>query len=271
MDQAEYAALLADLTAEQEELDALVANLDERAWSTLTPAEGWTITDQLAHLAATEEWARLSLDDPDAFRAELAEYAADPERRAAGYADGRIGRTQPPGTTVLEWWRTNRKATVAALRARPHDARVPWFGPDMSVASFATARVMETWAHGQDVADALGVVRAPTARLRHVAEIGVRARPFAYVSRGLDVPDRAVRVELRAPDGARWTWGPPDAADRISGDALDWCLVATQRRHPSETGLVVTGDAAREWVGIAQAFAGPPTDHRPPRDAVTPP
>jgi uncharacterized protein (TIGR03084 family) len=135
----------------------------------------------------------------------------------------------------------------------------------MSVASFATARVMETWAHGQDVADALGVVRAPTMRLRHVAEIGVRARPFAYVSRGRDVPDRGVRVELDAPDGTTWAWGPDDAADRITGDALDWCLVATQRRNPVDTTLVVTGDVATEWIGIVQAFAGPPTDQRPPR------
>lgn len=270
MDQAEYTTLLDDLTAEEEELDALVRSLDDPAWSTPTPAEGWTIADQIAHLAASEEWARLSLEDPDAFRAQLARYTDDEARRAAGYSSGLIGRTQPPGTTVLEWWRANREATAAALRTRPPDARVPWFGPDMSVASFATARVMETWAHGQDVADALGIVRTPTHRLRHVAEIGVRARPFAYVSRGLEVPERAVRVELRAPDGSTWTWGPPDAADRITGDALDWCLVVTQRRHPSETGLVVAGDAAREWVEIAQAFAGPPTEHRAPGSAATP-
>jgi uncharacterized protein (TIGR03084 family) len=134
----------------------------------------------------------------------------------------------------------------------------------MSAVSFATARVMETWAHGQDVADALGVTRASTPRLRHIAEIGVRARPYAYVARGLDVPETPVRVELAAPDGPQWAWGPEEAPDRIVGDALDWCLVATQRRNPADTGLVVTGDAATEWVWFAQAFAGPPTEHRPP-------
>ena len=265
MDQAAYDALLRDLTAEQEELDAVVAGLDDGGWATPTPADGWDVDDQIAHLAATEQWARRSLEDPDGFRGELAEYAADPERRAAGIRDGRIGRDRPGGVTTLDWWRENRRATGAALRERAPAERTPWFGPDMSLASFATARVMETWAHGQDVVDALASPRPPTARLRHVAEIGVRARPFAYASRGLELPDREVRVELVAPDGERWAWGPDDATDVITGDALDWCLVATQRRNPLDTTLAVTGDAAVEWIGIVQAFAGPPTEHRAPR------
>ena len=264
MDQAAYDALLQDLTDEQEELDDVIADLEDDAWATPTPATGWDVHDQIAHLAATEEWARRSLEDPDGFRAELAEYAADPARRAAGIRDGRIGRTKPDGVTTLDWWRENRRATGDALRERAPSDRTPWFGPDMSVASFATARVMETWAHGQDVVDALGRSRAPTARLRHVAEIGVRARPFAYGARGLDLPDREVRVELVAPDGARWAWGPEDATDTIRGDALDWCLVATQRRNPADTTLAVAGDAAEQWIGIVQAFAGPPTEHRSP-------
>jgi uncharacterized protein (TIGR03084 family) len=265
MDQSDYDALLRDLAEEEDELDALVTELDDHGWATPTPAEGWTVRDQLAHLAATEEWARTSLEDPDRFRADLAVYAGDPDARAAGLRDGRLGRVQPADLSTLEWWRPIRRATGDALQAHAPSDRVPWFGPDMSVASFATARVMETWAHGQDVADALGTAREPTSRLRHVAEIGVRARPYAYRARGLDVPDTQVRVELVAPDGSRWAWGPEDADDRITGDALDWCLVATQRRNPVDTALVVTGDAASEWIGIAQAFAGPPTEHRPPR------
>ena len=187
---------------------------------------------------------------------------ADPERRARQRETGLLGCVPPP-TGVLEWWREERAATLAALHDHEPSDRVPWFGPDMSAVSFTTARLMETWAHGQDVVDALGVERAPTARLRHVAEIGVRTRGFAYASRGMAVPDVAVRVTLAAPAGAVWEWGPEDAAEVIRGDALDWCLVVTQRRNPADTDLVVEGDAAREWIGIAQAFAGPPTDHRP--------
>jgi uncharacterized protein (TIGR03084 family) len=166
---------------------------------------------------------------------------------------------------VLAWWRDERDAVIGALRAHEPGDRVPWFGPDMSVTSLTTARLMETWAHAQDVADTLGVDRAPVSRLQHVADIGVRTRPFVYASRGLTMPEAGVRIELSGPDGARWTWGPDDARERITGDALDWCLVVTQRRNPADTALSVEGDAAREWVGIAQAFAGAPTEHRPRR------
>jgi uncharacterized protein (TIGR03084 family) len=134
----------------------------------------------------------------------------------------------------------------------------------MSARSFATARLMETWAHGQDVCDAVGVQRPPTARLRHVAHIGLAARPFAYAIRKMEVPPVAIRVELAAPDGDTWTWGPEDGGDRVTGDALDFCLVVTQRRHPADTALVVDGPAAEEWIAIAQAFAGPPGPGRRP-------
>jgi uncharacterized protein (TIGR03084 family) len=128
----------------------------------------------------------------------------------------------------------------------------------MGARSFITARLMETWAHGQDVADALGVEREPSPRLRHVAHIGVRARPFSYANRKLPMPDREIHVALAAPDGDTWTWGDPSAADTVRGPALDFCLAVTQRRHVSDTALEVTGDAAQEWMSIAQAFAGPP-------------
>ena len=134
----------------------------------------------------------------------------------------------------------------------------------MSPASFVTARLMETWAHGQDVADALGQVRTGTARLRSVAEIGYRARPFSYAVHGLPLPDRPVRVELAGPGGEEWTWGPPDADDVVRGSALDFCLLVTQRRHRDELALTVSGAAAQEWTRIAQAFAGPPGGGREP-------
>jgi uncharacterized protein (TIGR03084 family) len=264
MDRLEYDALLADLEAEERDLDGLVAPLGESEWDAPTPAEGWTVRDQIAHLAATESWALCSLTDSDLFRARFAELVADPDRRARQMETGLLGFL-PPASGVLEWWREQRAATKAALGDRQPSDRVPWFGPDMSAVSFTTARLMETWAHGQDVADALDVQRGPTARLRHVAEIGVRTRGFVYASRGMTVPDATVRVELTAPDGGIWTWGSDVADDRVRGSALDWCLVVTQRRNPSDTALVVEGDAAREWVGMAQAFAGPPTNHRPRR------
>jgi uncharacterized protein (TIGR03084 family) len=269
MDRDAFDRLIDDLVAEEAELDGLVAALDDAGWSTATPAEGWDVRDQVAHLAASEDWARRSLTDPDRFRADLAAFGDDPARRAAEVRSGLLGCRVPEGG-VLAWWREVRVAAVDALRAHDPGDRVPWFGPDMSVTSFTTARLMETWAHGQDVADALGVERTPTGRLRHVAEIGVRTRPFVYASRARSMPDVGVRIELTGPAGEQWVWGPEDARDRVTGDALDWCLVVTQRRNPADTALVVEGDAAREWVGIAQAFAGQPTDHRPPTSASSP-
>ena len=152
-------------------------------------------------------------------------------------------------------------AVLAGLEPR---ARLPWYGPDMGVASFTTARLMETWAHGQDVADALGERREPTDRLRHVAQIGVRALPWSFTVHGRPVPDVPVRVELELPGGGGWTAGPEDAADLVRGSALDFCLVVTQRRHPADVDLTVRGPVAGEWMGLAQAFAGPPgTGRRP--------
>jgi uncharacterized protein (TIGR03084 family) len=254
-------ALLDDLAAESGDLDARVAPLADDAWLTPTPAAGWDIRDTVNHLRFFDRDALLAVTDPVGFGELLASLSAD----AGDYVERRTleGRATPPAE-VLADWRSGREALADALRAIDPAVRVPWFGPPMSPASFVTARLMETWAHGQDVVDALGQRRPGTPRLRSVAEIGVRARPFSYAVRGLPMPDRAVRVELTGPDGEPWTWGPEDATDVVRGPALDFCLLVTQRRHRSDLALDVTGTAAEEWMGIAQAFAGPPGGGREP-------
>ena len=250
-----------DLEAEHEALDVLVRDLPDEAWDRLTPAEGWTVRDQISHLWFFDGTARLAVVDVDAFQASAKALLA----RVDAGDDPSIapGREVAPAQ-LLASWRDGRAALLAALRATDPKARIPWYGPTMGARSFATARLMETWAHGQDVADALDATREPTMRLRHVAHIGVLARPFAYATRGMPAPEREVRVELAAPDGSTWTWGPEGATDVVQGDALDFCLVVTQRRHPADTALLVEGPAAEEWMGIAQAFAGPPGPGRQP-------
>ena len=243
-------ALADDLAAESAELRGLVAGLDEAGWRRDTPAEGWTIADQVSHLASFDDAAVQSAVEPDAFRAELERAGVvDPDAIAARHRD-------LSGVELLAWFDRSRERLVETFRGLDPGLRVPWFGPAMGAASALTARIMETWAHGQDVADALRVVRVPSARLRHVAHIGVGARAFSYALHGRAVPDVPVRVELDAPDGSVWTWGPADAADRISGPALDFALLITQRRHRDDLALAVAGPAAREWVEIGQAFAG---------------
>jgi uncharacterized protein (TIGR03084 family) len=249
-----------ELIAETAWLDDLLSRLDDAGWDAPTPAEGWSVRDQVSHLAFFDDAAVMAMTDPEGFTA-MAEAAmssgADPME-----AHLREGRAMA-GDALLAWWRTARSSMVGEAAVLRPGARVVWFGPPMGALSFVSARLMETWAHGQDVADALGALRRPTARLRHVAHLGVRARPFSYLVRGRDVPDTPIRVELVAPDGERWVWGD-DAVDSIRGSALDFCLVVTQRRNVADTGLEVEGASAADWMAIAQAFAGPPGPGRAP-------
>lgn len=256
---ATVAAVLDDLRAESAELDALVGGLREEGWALDTPAPGWTIAHQIAHLAWTDRAALLAATDPEAFAA----HAADALKTPGTFVDdgAREGAALPPAE-LLARWRTGREELGEALRAAPAGARFPWYGPPMSAASVATARLMETWAHTQDVADALGARRVPTDRLRHVARIGVRARDYAYAVRGLSAPDEEFRVELTAPSGAVWTYGPEGAAQRVTGPALDFCLLATRRAHRADLALRAEGPDADRWLDIAQAFAGPPGQGR---------
>ncbi len=250
-----------DLAAEQDDLDALVAALEPPQWDTVTPAPGWAIRDQVHHLGWFDRNGALAIRRPDAFVEKMNEMIGDFagfESQLAAEAKGMKAEE------LLDWWRGARAEVLDALRTADPSLRVPWYGPPMSLTSFATARLMETWAHGQDVADALGATRAATVRLRHIAHIGVRTRGFSYAARGITAPDGDVRVELDAPDGGRWEWGDAGVRDRIAGTALDFCLVVTQRRHVADTALAVDGPAATEWMAIAQAFAGAPGAGRAP-------
>jgi uncharacterized protein (TIGR03084 family) len=254
---ADLGAITADALAEHDDLRAILVGIPEGDWERPTPAAGWSIRDQLSHLAFFDGAARQSIAEPDAFRAALVEAAKDID----GYVAGALGYGRGiSGAELLDRFTGERRGLVAAALAAPEGVRVPWYGPDMAVASSITARIMETWAHGQDVADALGVKRPPTDRIRHVCDIGIRARPFSYRNRKLEPPATPLRVELTAPDGSLWEWGPPDAADRVTGTALDFALVVTQRRLAADSDLVVDGDDARTWIAFAQAFAGNPTD-----------
>jgi uncharacterized protein (TIGR03084 family) len=257
---ADLDTILDDLEAEEQDLARVLGTLADDEWDTPTPAKGWRVRHQISHLADGEELARLSLSDPDAFEARLAEMLADPGAVARA-ADKRA--TAPPAALARRWDGA-RRATLSALRARSSGDRTMWVTGPMSSASFATARLMETWAHGQDIADAIGLQRIATARLRHIAHLGVATRGFSFTNRGLEAPDAEVRVELEAPGGTTWSWGPAAATERVTGPAIDFCRVVTQRRNVADTTLVATGETGRRWLEIAQCFAGPPTDARPP-------
>jgi uncharacterized protein (TIGR03084 family) len=260
--------LLADLEDEFADLRQLVAPLraDAPEWDRATPAEGWSVRDQISHLAFFDDAGRTAMVEPEVF-AKAAELAmaqtGDPMQEHLGK-----GRAMD-GHQLLAWWDQAHRGMVEAFAGADPAARVPWYGPPMGVLSFISARLMETWAHGQDVADALGRSRQPSTRLRHVAHLGVRARPFSYLVRGREAPPGRIDVLLVAPAGEPWQWqiGPSEddePASVVRGPALDFCLVVTQRRNLADTALEVEGDSAREWMSVAQAFAGPPGPGRPP-------
>ncbi|MGH3662042.1 MAG: TIGR03084 family metal-binding protein [Micromonosporaceae bacterium] len=255
------AVVFDDLEAEADELDRLVADLPDAGWATPTPAPGWSIAHQIAHLAWTDDRARLAAVDPDGFANEVQQAA----HKINTYVDeGAEEGARLAPEALLKRWRSARAEVLDALRAVPPKTKLPWYGPPMGAASMASARLMETWAHGLDVADALGASREPTARLRHIAHLAARARDFSYWMRSEEPPSEPFRIELTGPGGEEWEYGPAEAAQRVRGPALDFCLLVTRRRHRADLGLRAEGGDAEHWLDIAQVFAGPPGAGRQP-------
>jgi uncharacterized protein (TIGR03084 family) len=253
--------VLADLCAEQATLDDIVAGLDAEQWLLPTPSPGWTIADQIGHLTYFDGTAALAVVDPPAFQdamTSLLSSGGAGDQSADDIVLGPYRAMQPDA--LLAAWRSNRRALATAGATLENDTRVAWYGPSMGAKSFLTARMMEVWAHGQDIVDTVGASRPPTDRLRHIGQLGFITRGWTYVNRGLEVPSTPIRAELTLPSGEVLSFGPDDAAESIVGSAVDFCLVTTQRRHVDDTALVVTGASARDWMDKAQLFAGPPSD-----------
>jgi uncharacterized protein (TIGR03084 family) len=213
------------------------------------------VADQIGHLTYYDGAAATAIEDPPAFKESAAELFADPSRIDSLTLHRRLSTPD-----LLDTWRATRRRLARAAATLDDDRRVEWYGPSMGAKSFLTARLMECWAHGQDVADAVGARRQGTDRLRHIAQLGFITRGWSYANRGLERPAGDVRLELTGPSGDLWSFGPDGVADVVRGPAEDFCLVVTQRRHADDTALEVAGPLARDWLAKAQAFAGPPTD-----------
>jgi uncharacterized protein (TIGR03084 family) len=245
-----------DLAGEGQLIEDLVSGLDEDQWHRVTPFYGWTVKDEIAHIAFFDRMARLSAADANAFNDLLMAFAKDLTNFFQNtMAEGRA-KSIPD---LLAWWKTERRSMLAALEPLDPKVRLPWQLP-MSARSLATARLMETWAHGQDIFDALRLEREPARRLRHIAHLGVATFGWSFTCHGRQVPPEPVRVELLGPAGEIWSWGPETVTAKIAGHAQDFCLVVTQRRHYQDTQLKVKGEVARQWMELAQAFAGPPAE-----------
>ena len=245
------------LRAEGEALHSLLATLDDADWDRATPFKGWTVNDVVRHLHFGDWMAVASLTDPDGFR-EFAEARRLARERGGGAAPS--GPERGTGPALLgQWWDLFARMCSLLAAADPK-RRLAWVGPDMGVRSFATARQMETWAHGQDIYDLLRCPRGHTDRLANICVLGCRTFGWTFRNRGLEPPGPMPHVRLVLPSGALWEDGDPQGSDRIEGTALDFCRVVTQGRNIADVGLTVTGGTARAWMGIAQCFAGPPED-----------
>ncbi|MEO3977625.1 TIGR03084 family metal-binding protein [Streptomyces sp. CAU 1734] len=259
--------ILKDLSTDIDEVARLVAGLDDDAWHTPTPAPGWSVADQISHLTFIFTLARTAAADPDTFKAITASAAGD--FNGAVNSALALYNTLPPAE-LLARFRSEGEASVAALGAVPADSTVPWLVNPLPPAVLAAAGIMELFAHGQDIADALRLRREPTDRLRHLAFFAFLTRDFGYQSHGLTPPAEPFRFELTSPSGETWNIGPDTAGQKISGPAHDFALLVTRRRHRADLALTATGDEADRWLDIAQAYRGPAGQGRTPGQFTEP-
>ena len=253
-----------DLRAEADDLHALLSQLTEAQWWAPTPFKGWTPFDVVAHLHASDRVALLSIEDSAAFVAMAQGRAADGKRSPFAVKLPRDSVETKDGATLLQQWSQLLQRLCDRLDVADPSARLKWFGPDMGVRMFATARQMETWAHAQDVYDLLQRKRVYTDRIKSICVIGVRTFGWTFANRKQQPPGAPPYVRLEAPSGEVWEWNDVDADNSVQGTASDFCHVVTQNRNVADAQLVVTGEVAKQWMAIAQCFAGPPVDPPPP-------
>lgn len=239
--------ILSDLVAEQQFLDQSLQRIPIKLWDKVTPAKPWTVRDTIAHLADFAELAADALTGGD--RVKEYQNATDLDAlRQRAIEKGRSMRPQD----VIEWWRAGRAKVVEPLSHMSADDRVEWIAGDMSAKTFATFRLMETWAHGLDIYQALDIEVEDTPRIRHVCWLGWKTLPYAFKNAGLDYSP--IRVEVIGPGYAKWVYGPEDAEDVIKGPASDWARIVVRRMSPDKARLKVTGEAAAKALEVAQAF-----------------
>jgi uncharacterized protein (TIGR03084 family) len=256
----------ADLADEGEALDRLVAGVDAADWARPTPAPGWTIGHQIAHLAFIAHLATVAASDAEAFAVMAAAAKADFQ----GSVDAALREYLAEGQDgVMARWRSDRTAGVKALTAVPAGEMVPWLVNPLPPSIIAAAGIMELFGHGQDVADALGVKRERTDRIKYMAEFGMHTRSFGYLARGLKPSEEPFRFELTSPSGEHWAFGPEDATQKVTGPAWDFCLLITRRRHRDDLALIAIGAEADRWLSIAQAYRGPAGEGRRPGQFAT--
>jgi uncharacterized protein (TIGR03084 family) len=251
---------ITDFRDEVAELSRLLKQLRNDDWSRATLFKGWTINDVILHLYASDYVAAASVRSPD----EYAQLRGDmQQKRRSGLSmieESRLRFPDLKGNALFKLWELQANELCSLLSQRDPQERLSWSGPDMSVRMFVTARQMETWAHGQEIYDVMGVERVSHDRIKNIVTIGVKTFGWSFANRGLDIPTEVPRIELIGPSGDVWTWNSEASENLIQGSAVEFCQVTTQVRNIEDTELSVRGDVATKWMQIAQCFAGPPVD-----------
>jgi len=250
----------ADFRDEADEFHAFLQTLESEYWQRQTGFMQWTTWDVIAHLHYFDLVSEASLRGEDAFAPERQKLltAVGEGRTLQQLAHERLADLD--AESLLERWHRTAHALAQSLGELDPKQRVPWFGPDMGVQMFTTARYMETWAHAQEIYDLVGVSRRYSDRIKNVATIGVKTFGWTFVNRKLEVPGPPPHVQLVAPSGAIWEWNDPSETECIRGEAVDFCHVVTQVRNVADTALEVLGPIATRWMSIAQCFAGAVSD-----------
>ncbi len=252
--------LCVDLLAEYSQLAALAEALTPQQWVQKTPFYDWTPWDEIAHLCYFDQTGMLAATDPEAFAAETAELLKQFGNGLDINAIARARFGHLSSSQIVPCWRQLFERLISALSGMEPKARLPWYGPMMGVRSFATARMMETWAHGQDIYNCIGERRPVSNRIKNIAHLGASTFSWTFINRNLPVPEPAPYIELQAPSGENWIWNdPPSEHNYLRGSAEEFCLVVTRRKNVADTRLQYAGSAAK-WLPIAQCFAGPPED-----------
>jgi uncharacterized protein (TIGR03084 family) len=245
-----------DFLAECDALAEVLETLTPADWTRPTLFKDWTANDVMVHLHFWNKAADLSANDEDAFMRFYTAMAADVKTQGRRAAEG--NEVPERGPELLALWRDHAHNMAARWRPLDPKKRVKWAGPDMSVRSSITARQMETWAHGLAIFDVMGAERSESDRLRNIVVLGVNTYGWTFMVRDLTPPEPMPRLNLTAPSGGVWSFGPEDAPAQITGSALDFCYVVTQTRSYADTSLHIHGAAAEQWMHQAQCFAGPP-------------
>ena len=249
-----------DFKNESSLLYDLLKSKNDDIFNSKTQFKSWTINDVLYHLHVWNNAAFLSLTNEKKFSKFMKDFfTAIKSGHSARSHEKELSNNISGQNLLMEWKKDYEKISEEFLNADPKK-RVKWAGPDMSVRSSITARHMETWSHGQEIYDQLGVIRNDADHIKNIVIIGINTFGWTFMNRSLEVPNEQPKLILESPSNKTWEWNSNNKKDSIIGKASEFCQVVTQVRNIKDTNLIVNGDIAKKWMSIAQCFAGPPED-----------